>query len=333
MTESTRPRVPITLAINDYDHVRDLCTGVVDVPGLAITVLNFEVEEIFFRFSRYREWDVSELSLAKYVSLRAAGDDSITAIPVFPSRLFRHSAIYIRDDGPVDDPAALSGKRIGIPEWTQTATVYARDLLEQEYGVGLRDVAWVQAGTNEPGRIEGIAASVPDGVSLERRADATLNGMLATGELDAVIVAHPPAGFTDGSGKIRRLFSAPHAVERDYLRRTGVYPIMHLVAIRNALLQQHPWVAMNLMTGFEVAKRNSVARVLDANTSRFPVPWPTDGIDETALASGDIWPYGIEPNRTTLEAFLAMCERQRLCERRPVLEELFAPQVQEAFRI
>src|SRR2546421_9821112 len=126
-------KVRLTLAINDYDHVRDLVEGDVEAEGIELTWLRLSVEETFFRFVRFREWEVTELSLAKYCALRAAGDDSVIALPVFPSRSFRHSAIFVRDDGPVDDPSALAGRRIGVPEWTQTATVYARGLLQHQY--------------------------------------------------------------------------------------------------------------------------------------------------------------------------------------------------------
>ena len=183
--------LPLTLAVHDYDHVRDLASGVVGVEGVSLTVLHHPVEEIFFRFTRFREWDVSELSLAKYCSLRAAGERSLVAIPVFTSRAFRHSAIFVRDDGPVDDPAALSGARIGVPEWTQTATVYARGVLAHEFGVALTDVNWVQAGTNEPGRSEGVAVTLPEGVSLTPMPERTLNELLLGGEIDALIAAHP----------------------------------------------------------------------------------------------------------------------------------------------
>lgn len=329
-----RPRVHVTMAINDYEHVRDLCSGEVAVEGVDLTVLRYSVEEIFFRFARFREWDVSELSLAKYCALRAGGDDSITAIPVFPSRSFRHSAIFVRDDGPVDKPEALRGGRIGIPEWTQTATVYARAVLEQDYGVGLDDVTWVQAGTNEPGRVEGIQVTAPAGTRLERRPHDTLNDMLVAGELDAVIAAHPPAAFEGGRGRVRRLFSDVRAVEQSYVERTGIFPIMHVMALRADLHERHPWIAMNLMTAFESAKRRSLARAADVNTSRFPVPWQAAHTAWARGVFGDAdWPYGVEANRRTLEAFSRMCERQGLCERALPVERLFAPQVQTSFRV
>src|SRR5262249_54154107 len=192
------PPLPLSIAINDYDHVRDLLTGRIEAEGIALTALNFEVEEIFFRFVRFREWDISEMSMGKYVSLRAGGDDSLTAIPVFPSRLFRHSGIYVRSEGAGGAPADLKGKRIGVPEWSQTAVIYMVGLLRHEYGVQLEDVDWMQAGVNQAGRPEKAALKLPEIVRLTRVADKTLSEMLKAGELDAVMSAHPPEAFEKG---------------------------------------------------------------------------------------------------------------------------------------
>src|SRR6202035_1667180 len=159
----------------------------------------------------------------------AAGEPSLVATPVFTSRAFRHSAIFVRDDGPVDDPGALAGARIGVPEWSQTATVYARGVLAHEFGVALSDVKWVQAGTNEPGRLEGVPVEVPPGVSLTAMPEHTLNDLLLAGEIDALIAAHPPTEFKRGSGRIVRLFSDYRSIEERSYRETGVFPIMHVV--------------------------------------------------------------------------------------------------------
>jgi 4,5-dihydroxyphthalate decarboxylase len=326
--------IPLTLAINDYDHSRDVTSGRIRIEGIDLTALRFDVEEIFFRFVQHKEWDVSELSLAKFCSLKAAGDDSFVAIPVFPSRMFRHSAIFVRSNGPVDDPGALRGGRIGVPEWTQTATVYARGLLEHECGVPHADVRWVQAGTNEPGRIEGISFTPPPGLKLEARPDQTLNDMLLDGELDAVIAAHPPAAFKDGSGRLRHLFSNPRAVEEKSYRETGVFPIMHVLAIRAAVYREHPWIAMNLFRAFEAAKAESLARLRDVNASRFPLPWVQDTSKGIAEMFGeDFWPYGLEPNRTTLDTFLGWAHEQAVCVQRLQPEDLFVPEVLIDFRV
>jgi 4,5-dihydroxyphthalate decarboxylase len=316
---------PLAFAVNDYDHVRDIASGAVRVEGVELTCVHHPVEEIFFRFTHHREWEASELSLAKYSSLRAAGDDSLVAIPAFTSRSFRHSAIFVREDGPVDDPGAL--RRIGVPEWTQTATVYARGILPMP----LAEVEWVQAGTNEPGRGEGVAVALPEGVSLTPRPDTSLNSLLLAGELDAVVAAHPPAGF--GSG-IVRLFSDYRAVEEQWHRETGVFPIMHVVALRAEVFSERPWVAMNLLTALEEAKRRSLERARDANAPRFPVPFgPAHSEAMTADFGDDPWPYGIEPNRTTLAWFLERAHEQGVCARRLEPEDLFPAEVRDRFRI
>jgi len=322
-------KLPLTLAVNEYDHVRDLA-----VAGVELTCLHLPVEEIFFRFTRHREWHVSELSLAKYSSLRAAGDESLVAIPVFTSRAFRHSAIYVRRDGPVDDPGALRGGRVGIPEWTQTATVYARGLLSRSYGVGLTEVEWFQAGTNEPGRLEGVAVVPPPGVTITPVTDRTLNDLLVAGDLDAVIAAHAPRDFDAGTGRIVRLFSDYRAVEEASYRETGVFPIMHVVVLRDDVHRAHPWVAMNLVSAFEAAKRRSTARALDFNAPLFPVPWAPANAERAAATFGrDFWPYGVEPNRATLDAFLDMAYEQGVCARRLTPDELFAPETRESYRV
>jgi 4,5-dihydroxyphthalate decarboxylase len=313
------------MALSEYDHVRDLVDGRVAVEGVDLTCLTLPVEEIFFRFTKFREWEVSELSLAKYCALRSRGDDSLRGIPVFPSRVFRHSAFFVRADAPRDDPGALRGGRIGIPEWTVTATVYGRGILQHEYGVGLRDVTWVQGGTNEPGRIETLEVELPDGVTVERVADRSLNELLLAGEIDAILAPHPPLAATDGSGRIVGLFTDPRAVEEASYRATGVFPIMHLVVLRADVDDAHPWLAANLVKAFAAARDRSVARTLDANASRFPVMWRPRG-DEG-------WPYGIEPNRTTLEAFLGFAHEQGVCTRRLAPEELFSERTRAAFRI
>lgn len=332
--ESRRENVHLTLAINDYDHVRDLVTGVVPVEGIDLTCLTLSVEEIFWRFARHREWDVSELSMAKYCSLRAGGDDSITAIPVFPSRSFRHSAIFVRADGPVDDPAALAGARIGCPEWTQTATVWARGLLQHQYGIDLTGVSWVRGGTNEPGRVEGIALDLPAEFDVVTESERSLNDLLVEGEIAALICPHPPRDFENRSGKIVRLFSDYRAVEEEYFREVGFFPPMHLVALRQEVVDRHPWVAMNLFEAFLAAKDRGLARALDPNTPRYPIPWSFANAQRgEELMGADPWPYGLDANREALAAFLGMAHEQGVTKRPLQPEDLFAPSVQDRYVI
>jgi 4,5-dihydroxyphthalate decarboxylase len=320
--------------MSDYDHVRDLASGAVRAEGVDLTWLTLTIEEIFYRFTRFREWDVSEMSMAKYAALTAAGDSALAAIPVFPSRVFRHSAIYVRRGAGVAAPVDLAGRRVGVPEWAQTAGIYARGALVHQYGVPIEDVEWVQAGVNQPGRTEAVELTLPPGVRLTRVADRTLDGMLRAGELDAAISAHPPASFSAGHPDVARLFPDPVPVEADYWRKTGIFPIMHVVAIRRDVFDRHPWVAMNLCAALEEAKRRSVARALDVTAARFPVPWGyAHAASARALFGDDLFPYGVEPNRPTLEAFLGFAHEQGVCRRRLAVEELFPREVRSRFRV
>ena len=324
-------RLLLTVAISDYDHVRDFASGAVAADGIAANFLTLTIEEIFFRFTRFREWDVSEMSMGKYVSLRSQGDTSLSAIPVFPSRVFRHSSIYVRRDGPVRVPADLKGRRVGVPEWAQTAAVYSRGALMHQYGLKLQDIDWYQAGVNQPGRAEKVKLALPPGTRLTPRADASLDDMLLAGELDAVLSAHPPASVERGDPRIVRLFEDYRAVEEAYWRDTGIFPIMHVVAIRSALLARHPWIAGNLLKAFEEAKRRSVARALEITATRFPVPWIYDTAAKAQAQFGELFPYGVEPNRVTLEAFLAYAHEQGVCHRLVAVDELFPETVRAQF--
>lgn len=323
----------LTLAQSGYDHFRDLETGNVPVEGVDLTVLTLPVEEIFFRFLRYREWHVSELSFAKYLALRASGDTSLVAIPVFPSRVCRHSSIYVRPDGPTS-PKELAGARVGVPEWAQTASVYTRALLQHEWGIPIQDVSWYQGGVNAPGRAEKVPLQLPDGVSLTPVPDRCLDDMLRDGDLDALFSAHPPESFDRGEPHIVRLFPDFRSVEREYVRRTGIFPIMHVTAIRADVLEQAPWVAANLYTACLEAKRRSLERLSEMTASRIPLAWVPSLVDDMRdLLGGDPFPYGVEENRKTLSAFTRWAHEQGVASRLVEPEELFAPQVLDRVKV
>lgn len=328
------PNISLTLAITPYDHVADLTSGRIPIEGIDLTCLQLQTEEVFFRTAVYREFDVSEMSMAKYASMRSQGDASLIAIPVFPSRVPRHSAIYIRRGGPVKTPADLSGKRLGVPEWAETALVYARGLLQHQYGVDLKSIRWFQAGVNEPGRTEKVALKLPAGLSLAPVKDKSLNDMLLSGELDAIMCARPPRAFGDKDSQITRLFEDFLEIEEKYVRETGIFPIMHAVVLRKDVMDKYPWAAMNLYKAFEEAKRRSVERILSATISAVPIPWCYERARRDLDVFGkDYWPYGIEANSTTLEAFLQYAHEQGVCHRLMEPEEIFAREVQQRFRV
>jgi len=327
-------KIQLSLAIGAYDHVRDLLDGTVPVAGVELTVMRLPVEEMFYRFLMHGEFDVSEASLAKIVALAAREDRRFVPLPVFPSRVFRHSSIYIRSDGGIARPEDLAGKRVGVPEWAQTAAIYSRGLLAHDYGVDLASIHWHQAGVNEAGRVEKVELSLPSGVRLTVVADRTLNEMLLAGDLDAVLSARPPAAILGGDPRIRRLFGDPRAVELAYARKTGLFPIMHVVAMRREVYERDRWLAMNLFKAFDEAKARSLQRAADMAASFFPLPWVADELRRAReLFGDDPWAYGIAPNRATLETFLRYAFEQGVCCRRLSLETLFPPEVQATFRI
>jgi 4,5-dihydroxyphthalate decarboxylase len=325
-------RLALAVAMEAYDVTRDLVTGRVRPEAIDLMFSELSPEEMFFRFTKYREWDVSELSFGKYVALLSRGETGLTAIPVFPSRVFRHSSLYVRKESSATTLADLAGSTIGIPEWAQTASIYTRSLLE-ECGVELTGVRWVQAGVNQPGRTEKVALDLPDGIRYRAQATSSLNELLLAGEIDAVMSARPPASFFDEPAPVRQLFADPRAEEQAYYRRTGVFPIMHVTVLRRDTYDRHPWIARNLLTAFDEARRNSVERARDLTVSHYPVPWGADLARSAFPWSGEPWPYGIDANRTTLRAFLEAAHRQGVATRRLEVEELFAPSTTSSYRV
>jgi len=314
-------KVSLTLAIGAYDHVRNL-----DPAGIDLTVLELPIEEVTYRFTKFAEWDASELSFGKTVSLLSQPNAQIVPIPVFPSRVFRHSAIYVGEKASIKKPDDLNGKRVGVPEWAQTAGMYVRGMLAHEYGVDLKSIRWFQAGVREPGRAEKVQLRLPEGLQLTPVPDKSLASMLAAGELDAVISARNPGG--------RRLFPETQGLEEAYYRKTGIFPIMHVIALKRASYEANRWIAMNLVEAFEAAKRASLARVAEIGVSQVPLPWVPDLAQRwKEMAGEDFWPYGVEPNRRTLEAFVQYAHEQGVTHRKLSVDELFAPETRERAKV
>src|SRR5688572_4213277 len=314
-------KLPLSLAISPYEHTRDL-----QPQGIELNVLDLQIEEIFYRFTNYREWDASEMSFGKVISIMSAERPDIICLPVFLSRVFRHSAIYVAKNSSIRQPKDLEGKRVGIPEWAQTAGIYVRGMLAHEYGVDLARIQWFQAGVREPGRVEKVQLKLPEKITITPRPERTLVEMLAKGELDAVISAREVPGA--------RLFENHREVEKAYYRKTRIFPIMHVLALKRDVYERDRWIAMNLLKAFEEAKERSLARLTEFGLSHLPMPWVPDHARQwRALAGEDFWPYGIEPNRPTLEAFLQYGFEQGVATRRLKVEELFAPETLERAKI
>jgi 4,5-dihydroxyphthalate decarboxylase len=318
--------ISLCLGINNYDHVRDLLSGEVRPTGIDLVPLELPIEELFYRFTRFREWEVAEMSFGKVVSMMSEERPEIVALPVFVSRVFRHSAIYLPEGSPIRKPKDLEGRRVGLPEWAQTAGIYVRGMLAHEYGVDLAKIQWFQAGVKEAGRVEKVELNLPAGVKIQRMADKTLLGMLAAGELDAVMSAREIPS--------PRLFKDYRAVEAEYWKKTRIFPIMHVLVLKRDVYERDRWIAMNLFKAFDEARRRSVARVREFGLSHVPLPWVPDHTKQwMALAGDDFWPYGIEPNRPTLEAFFQYAHEQGVAKKRLRMEDVFAPETREQFRI
>ncbi|MCL6598158.1 MAG: ABC transporter substrate-binding protein [Alicyclobacillus macrosporangiidus] len=326
-------KLQLTFACWNYDRVSSLVDGTVQVKGIDLNFLNLEVEETFWRMMRHQEFDVSELSLSSYLIARDRGQPRFTAIPVFMSRAFRHSGIFVNAHAGIEQPADLRGKRVGIPEYQLTACVWIRGILQHEYGVYPSDVTWYMGGEEKPGRIEKVELQLPPEVRIQPIGETqTLNAMLESGEIDALIAPRAPSSFLNGSPHVRRLF--PNYVEEEerYFRKTGIFPIMHVVAIRDEILESHPWVAMNLYQAFEEAKQKVYEGFHQTAALKVTLPWLVAEVERTERIMGkDFWPYGVEKNRKTLEAAVQYSFEQGLINRRLGIEELFAKSTLESY--
>ena len=317
-------KLHLTIATEDYDHFRDFRLGVVQAEGIEHTWLMPELHEIFARFTFNREWDVSELSFAKFSTQVTRKNPDIIALPVVCSRHFRFSAFYVNRNSKIKSPKDLKGKKVGSPEWAHTAAVYMRGWLNDEHGVSLNDVEWYQAGTNEPGRTEKVELNLPEGVKLARVDNNSLSNMVASGELDCALVARPPDCFQKGHPDVARLFPNYLEMEEQYYTRTKIWPIMHVIAIKRAILDQHPWIAGSLYNAFNESKNRALSRMFEQSVSRYPLPWLTTYARRMRdMFGGDPFPFGIEENRPTFEQFLRYTYEQGIAHRHAKVEEIF----------
>lgn len=327
-------RVRVSIATTDYDHFRDFRTGVVQAAGIDPVWSLLGHHEVFARFTANREWDVAELSFAKFMAQVTRDEADIVGLPVACSRVFRFGSFYVNSNSGIASPADLVGKKVGSPEWAHTCAVWMRGWLSDVHGVRLEDVRWVQAGANEAGREEKVELRLPDGVEVERVRDRSLSEMITAGEIDCAIIARPPDSFLEGHPHVKRLFPDFVPMEQRSYRETGVWPIMHILAMRRAVLEENPWIARNLMNAFELSKNNSLRRLRDPAVSRYPLPWLaayTEQMEE--MFGGDPFPFGIEPNRPTLEAFLRYTTEQGIAKRQMDPEDIFPHGIMTAVRI
>ena len=325
-------RLQLSLACEDYDRTRALLDGSVRPEGISLTVLVLQVEETFFRMLRHREFDVSELSLASYAISLSRDDPPFVAIPAFPSRSFRHQGVFVNAAAGIAEPDDLRGRTVGVPEWQLTAGVWIRGLLADDYGVPLDSVRYRTGGIERPGRSEKLAVDVPAGVDIAPlEAGVTLSDALADGRIDALYTPRAPSSFLRGDPRVRRLWPDVRAEEAAWFARTGIFPIMHVVALRRDVYERHRWVAQSLYKAFVQARDLAYAKLRETAALSYMLPWLPVELERTRqLLGADYWSYGLEPNRAQLDTFLRYHHEQGLSRRRLTPDELFVPETLEA---
>ena len=320
-------KVKLTFACGLYDRVLPLYTGAVSVEGVDLDFLNIDSpRDIFDRMAAKQEFDVSEFSSSEYVSRYAHGQCPFVALPVFPSRTFRHSFIAVNRRF-VKTPKDLEGKRIGLPMYTMTASIFIKGLLQQDCGVDLSKITWVEGQINAADK-HGNPSTMPlvRPVAIEKNSSGkSLSDLLEAGEIQAII----GTGMPDALGKnpdVVRLFPKFRDTEKDYYKRTKIFPVMHLVAIRKDVYERNPFIGKSLYEAFDAAKNHALGKMRYTGALRYMLPWLPDDLDEINDVFGsDPWPYGIEANRPTLEALVLYLHDQGLIKSQPKLEELFLP--------
>lgn len=317
-------KIRLSIATTDYDHFRDFRTGDVRAEGIDHNWLTLGHHECFARFTANREFDVSELSFAKFTTQVSRENPDVIGLPVVCSRLFRFSSFYVNKNSGIKTVQDLKGKRVGSPEWAHSAAVYMRGWMHNECGVKLTDVHWYQAGANAPGRAEKVELNLPEGLKLTRVSDKSLSEMLASGEIDCAIIARPPTCFLEGHPDVVRLYPDYLGMEEDYYARTKVWPIMHIIAVQKHIIDENPWIARNLMNAFQESKRRSLERLFDPAVSRYPLAWlPTYARKMRDMFGDDPFPFGIDENRATWEQMLLYTYQQGIAHKHMTPEDIF----------
>ena len=320
-------KLDISIACGDYDRVRAIKDGRVPVDGCDVNFIPMGPEELFFRALRYAEFEVAELSFNSYMMLTSRGECPYVAIPVFPSRMFRHSAVYIRTDSGIEKPEDLKGRVVGLPEYQQTANIWMRGILADEYGVADTDIRWRTGGQEEPGRDERTPLALANGVDVQPiPGDRFLSDMMRTGEIDAFMTARAPSVWLNREPNIGRLWPNYMEVERDYYKRTGIFPIMHLVGVRRDVVEKNDWLPASLLKAFTAAKAVAMAEIPEVAALNVTLPWvDVFQAEIQELMGADYWRYGVEDCRHEIATLIGYSFDQGLLARRLTLEDIFHP--------
>lgn len=322
----------LSLACQNTDRTKALFDGRVTIEGCRVHLIAAPAEEIFQRAFRNQEFDISELSLSTHLLTTARGQGHYIGLPAFVSRAFRHSAIYVRADRDIDAPEALRGRRVGVPDFQQTAGVWVRGMLADQYNVRRQDIQWMTGGLEQPGRQARMPLDLQRDIKIEPIGSAqTLSAMLAAGEIDALIAPRAPSCFAPDR-PVRRLFADYRTAEEDYFRATRLFPIMHLIGIRRELAEKHPWLPVNVYTAFLKARALALSDLATMDTLRVTHPWIVEEVDRVkALMGKDYWSYGVEENKGELNALQTYAEADGLTSGPVPMEELFAKATFDGF--
>jgi 4,5-dihydroxyphthalate decarboxylase len=326
-------KLNLSVAVGPYDRTRALVDGTVKIDGVNTIPMMLSPEEIFFRAFRKAEFDICELSLSSFTVKTAQGDCPYVGVPAFVSRMFRHTCMYVRTDR-IRKPADLKGKKMGLPEYQLTAHVWARAILEGDFGVKPSDIHWVRGGIEHAGRPEKISIKLPVDVKLEDApAGKSISQLIDEGAIDGFMAPRPPA-IPGGNPHVGWLFPDPTAAATDYFKRTGIFPIMHLVGVRRELAEKHPWLPGAVLKAFEQSKAAALELLGDTSATKVTLPFVEERLTEArALMGNDFWPYGLAANRKTIETFLRHHHAQGLSSRLLTPEELFHPGTHESFKL
>jgi 4,5-dihydroxyphthalate decarboxylase len=281
--------------------------------------------EIFDRMGGSQEFDASEFSSSEFISGLSAGTTPFVALPSFPSRVFRHSMITINKRSGIKSPKDLEGKRVGVPLYTQTAAIFIRGMLQHDHGVDMSKIHFVQGALNHIG-----SHGQPSAPPLLKKVDIeiadpkkSLSELIDKGEIDAIFATGLPACMKRNPDVVR-LFPNYREVERDYFKRTGIFPIMHLVAMRRDTYEKYPFAASSLYEALKASRERTLARLRDTGALRYMLPWMTADLDEIdEVFGGDPWPDGVEANRKTLEALVTYLHEQGLIAKKIPIEDVF----------
>lgn len=320
---SVRWDLRLTFACGEYDRTSPFRTGDVKPEGVTLDYTAQPPELTFLQQLKDMRYDVSEMSMSAYVQTRASGRDDFIALPVFPSRVFRHSALYVRADSELERPEQMRGRRVGIGYYQMSGAVWARGFMSDDYGVKPSEIVWISGGDEKASSNADQITQLADMVEGTRRNKPKLEA-LERGEIDALISMQTPRALQRNEGTLRYLFRNCREIEEEYFARTRIFPMMHTIVLKQRIYDRYPWIAQSLYNAFSEAKRRAMEQIYETNALAVVAPFIIHELDRTRAIMGmDYWPFGIEPNVHAIATFTRYLKEQGIIDRQPDVSELF----------